>query len=204
MLWSLANIAFFLVCLLTANSLQIDLFPGKEQCIGQELDQLENAVFAISAVAKVKDPKQKVALTVTDPEEEYLLQEIISIGAKLKESNHQIESRGLYELCFALHGGKTPVRIFFHVEYRADSSRKVKEDELPTLERQLLEVQTKIDEISKEIEHTRKQEMSLKEAGETISSRIQWFSALSIIVLLSTSIWQIIYLRNFFSSKKLL
>jgi len=204
-MWSLAFIVTsFLVFLSISDSLQIDLYPGQEQCIGEELDQLENAVFATSAVSKVKDPKQKVTVTVTDPEEEYVLQEKISIGAKLKEISHKIETRGLYEMCFELHGGKAPVRIFFHTQYRADSSRKVKEDELPTLEKQLQEVQAKIDEISREIEHTRRQEMTLKEAGETISSRIQWFSALSIIVLLSTSIWQIIYLRNFFTSKKLL
>ena len=40
--------------------------------------------------------------------------------------------------------------------------------------------------------------------GERTSTRIQWFSILSIAVLLVTSIWQIIYLRRFFTSKKLL
>jgi hypothetical protein len=33
---------------------------------------------------------------------------------------------------------------------------------------------------------------------------VQWFSFLSIIILLATSLWQIIYLRTFFASKKLL
>lgn len=65
-------------------------------------------MFATSAVAKVKDQKQRVTITVTDPEEEFMIQEKITIGAKLKESVHKIESRGLYELCFALHGGKGP------------------------------------------------------------------------------------------------
>lgn len=34
------------------------------QCIGQELDQLEPVIFAASASSKVKDPKQKLTLTV--------------------------------------------------------------------------------------------------------------------------------------------
>jgi hypothetical protein len=34
------------------------------QCVGQELDQLENAIFASSATSKVKDLKQKVTLMV--------------------------------------------------------------------------------------------------------------------------------------------
>ena len=66
------------------------------------------------------------------------------------------------------------MRIFFHVEYRADSSRKVREDELPTLEKQLIEVQDKINEISKEIDHSRKQEMTLKEAGGECTYSIQY------------------------------
>ena len=80
----------------------------------------------------------------------------------------------------------------------------MKDDEIPILEKQLILIQDKINEISDEIEHNRKQEATLKEAGETIAERIQWFSVLSIVVLLATSVWQIIYLRNFFSSKKLL
>jgi hypothetical protein len=39
---------------------------------------------------------------------------------------------------------------------------------------------------------------------ETTASRIQWFGILSIAVLLITSLWQIVYLRHFFASKKLL
>ena len=54
------------------------------------------------------------------------------------------------------------------------------------------------------IDFARRQESLLREAGERTSTRIQWFSILSIAVLLVTSIWQIIYLRRFFTSKKLL
>ncbi len=69
-------------------------------------------------------------------------------------------------MCFELHGGTKSVRLFFHVEYKLDANdRKIKDDELPALERQLLSVQQKISEISDEIEHSRKQEATLKEVG---------------------------------------
>lgn len=55
-----------------------------------------------------------------------------------------------------------------------------------------------------EIEHARMQEVFLKAAGEQTSSRIQWFSVMSIAILLVTALVQIIYLRRFFASKKLL
>ena len=81
------------------------------QCVGQELDKLALAVFATSAVAKIRDPQQKVIMRVSDPNEEYLLQEKIQIGAKLKEIELMIEDRGLYEMCFEVYGGKNHNRL---------------------------------------------------------------------------------------------
>jgi hypothetical protein len=40
--------------------------------------------------------------------------------------------------------------------------------------------------------------------ADITNSRIQWFSIFSIFVLLAVSVWQIVYLRSFFRSKKLL
>lgn len=40
--------------------------------------------------------------------------------------------------------------------------------------------------------------------SDLTNSRIQWFSIFSIFVLLAVSTWQIVYLRSFFRSKKLL
>jgi hypothetical protein len=40
--------------------------------------------------------------------------------------------------------------------------------------------------------------------ADSTNSRITWFSYLSMFVLLSSAVWQLIYLRNFFNSKKML
>ncbi len=67
--------------------------------------------------------------------------------------------------------GMTPIRVFFHVDYKpravdgSDKSRKVAKDDIPSLESQLQVVGDKIKEISKEIEHARRQEAYLKETG---------------------------------------
>ena len=39
---------------------------------------------------------------------------------------------------------------------------------------------------------------------EATTRSVQWFSFLSIVILLATAFWQIVYLRTFFASKKLL
>jgi hypothetical protein len=106
--------------------------------------------------------------------------------------------------------GKTPVRVFFHTDYKAlsedgkDLSRQVSKDDVPSLQTELLSIDRKIKEITADIEHAKRQEANLNQANELTNSRIMMFSYLSIAVLVGTSLWQIIYLRTFFASKKLL
>lgn len=174
------------------------------------MDQLENAVFAFSASSTYKDPRQRVYITVVDPDGNQVIEQKLSIGSKLRETQHKIKLGGLYEMCFELKEGKTPVRVFFHVDYKPlsadgkDNSRKVGKDDMSNLDLQLQSVDTRLKEISLEIEHARIQENLLKAAVESTAESVWWFSILSIVILLSASIWQIIYLRSFFVSKKLL
>eukprot|EP01033_Poteriospumella_lacustris_P008837 gene8837-6364_t len=204
------SVTIFLCCLVAARSIEMELFPGDMRCIGQELDRLETVVFASSATSKTKDAKQKLTLKITDPDEEDIYFEKIPFTNKRVEFLYKVQQRGVYELCFELHDGKTPVRVFFHVDYKVlsedgkDLSRQLSKDDVPSLQSELQSIERKIKEISLEIDHAKRQETFLNEANETTNSRLQWFSLLSIVVLLGTSAWQVIYLRRFFASKKLL
>ncbi|RYH29274.1 emp24/gp25L/p24 family protein [archaeon] len=102
------------------------------------------------------------------------------------------------------HLGKTPVRIFLHVEYRPLSSRTVNRDEVPTLVRSVQMIESKVKDIILEIEHAKKQEAMLNAAGEVTTNRLKLFSVMSMAVLLGMAVWQVCYLRSFFTSKKLL
>jgi len=98
----------------------------------------------------------------------------------------------------------------FHVEFKSrsaqaiESARKVGKEQLPSLQLQLKSAEDSLMEVSREIDFARRQEALLREAGERTASRIQWFGILSISILLITSLWQLVYLRHFFSSKKLI
>lgn len=96
------------------------------------------------------------------------------------------------------------MRIFLHVEYKPETSRQVNKEEVPQLVKSVQLIESKIKEISIEIDHARAQEASLNAAGEATANRLEMFSWLSILVLLGTAVWQIWYLRSFFTSKKLL
>lgn len=64
-------------------------------------------------------------MTVTNAEEATVHESKLIIGAKRKEVELKVEDVGMYQLCFELEGGKTPVRVLFHIEYRPRSERYV-------------------------------------------------------------------------------
>jgi len=199
-------------------ALQMDVFPGEMRCIGQEMDQEDVALFVLSATHLKKNSKevQSLMATITDPEGDPLLDNVkLIIGARPTENRKNIEVRGVYEMCFELIGGTIPVRVFFHVDFKSrdaegegaaalENFRKVGKNDLPSLETHLKSAEVSMAEIIKEIEFAKEQEILLKAANDMTTSRIQWFGILSIAILFLTSLWQLVYLRSFFASKKLL
>jgi len=209
----------YLLCVFLLSvkaAMQMDVYPGEMRCVGQELDEEDVALFALSATSthavKAQEVKQVLTASLTDPEGGSILSnEKVVIGARPRELRESIDLRGVYKLCFELQGGKTPVRVFFHVDFKSKNAPgsleavgKVGKEDLPTLESQLKAAEMSLSDISREIEFAKREEVLLKEAGDTTVSRIQWFGILSIAILLATTLWQLIYLRSFFASKKLL
>jgi hypothetical protein len=207
-------LVFFSSLSLLEGAVQMDVFPSEMRCVGQELDEEDMALFALSAASVHRKDGQKQVLlaTITDPEGGTIISnEKIAIGARPREIKETIKVRGVYELCFELQGGTTPVRAFFHIDFKSrnapgglESVRKVGKDDIPYLEQHLKAAETSMNDISREIEFARQQELSLKETQDTTAARIQWFGILSMAILMGTSLYQLIYLRRFFASKKLL
>ena len=77
-------------------------------------------------------------------------------------------------MCFELEGGNTPVRVFFHVDFKSRSAQAIEnakkaaavgKGDIPILELQLKAAEDLVTEISKEIDFARRQENLLREAG---------------------------------------
>mmetsp|Transcript_3118 Transcript_3118/g.3264 ORF Transcript_3118/g.3264 Transcript_3118/m.3264 type:complete len:225 (+) Transcript_3118:105-779(+) len=198
------------------STLRMDLFNGEEQCIGQDFDEGDEIIFKIGASSKSDHGhSQTLRVTVSDPSEEIIAEEKIKIvdTQKIKNIPQTIEADGVHEMCFRYegHNDKIPVQIYFGVDYSSkrarigvDPSKGVGKEEIPSLESELILAEESLNEISVEIEFARKQEILLTEATESMATRVQWFSVFSMVILFVTSLWQIIYLRHFFTSKKLL
>jgi hypothetical protein len=180
----------------------------------------------------------------------------VLIGSRPKEFQRTITERGVYYICFDLPESpstinntlvlscyiltfcfiylvKETIRAFFHVDAKSraaqamEQAQKLGKSDLSALEIQLKSAEDLLNEISKEIDFSRRQEMILVEANgkpdtsqtqsldlsltpcftlfiEAMTTRIHRFGYLSIGILAFSSLWQLIYLRRFFISKKLL
>ena len=61
-----------------------------------------------------------------------------------------------------------------------------------------------VDEIHREMLYMREREAMMRNTNESTNARVLWFSFFSIVVLLGMGVWQVLYLKKFFKSKKLI
>jgi hypothetical protein len=200
----------------SSSLLRMELFNGEEKCIGQDFDLGDEAIFKVGGFSSSKHGHaQTLLLTISSPDDSEIINEKIQVmdTHKIREILQTIKEHGLYQMCFAYagHNDKVPVKIYFGVDFKSkrarigsDPSKKLGKDDFPSFESELLAAEESLNDISQEIEFARKQEILLTEATEATASRVQWFSIFSMVILVVTSFWQIIYLNHFFKSKKIL
>lgn len=206
-------------------SLTVEVLPGQSRCIGQNMDKEDMALFSFGAKHLKDTTEKQIALhkeimslyvSIQDPDGQYLLNsEKLFMDARPREiKKNTISKNGVYNICFNLIGGDggVPVHAYFYVDFKSrdspgslDSvSTQIDSKNVPEIEKKLQHAEHTLGIIHKEIEFAKEQEMSLKESGEAMFDRIQWFSLLSMAVLAVTSLWQLLYLRSYFTNKKVL
>ncbi|GBG25802.1 Transmembrane emp24 domain-containing protein eca [Hondaea fermentalgiana] len=98
-------------------------------------------------------------------------------------------------------------RFHFRLEIHGKDEVKLdsgaKREHLSNLEREIEELDGKVNVILKDIEYSREQEKHFRDQGERINSRIMWWSLFQTLLLLLSGVWQVVHLKNFFRAKKL-
>jgi hypothetical protein len=202
---------------------------GSTRCVGQNLDEEDEATFTLKtpqigegeSSGDTSNTKPVIFAQVKDPDG------LVVEAKKLSDDQvidfyMKVNKRGVFDMCFENIGASGhPTRVAFSVAYKnrrsgsgrlrfkadggaGDPSKKVTREEIPVLEEMLEDAEGTLSHLSKEIDFARRQETELLRAGDFASSRIEWFGLLSMAILVGTSLWQMIYLRHFFQSKKLI
>ncbi|RKP12019.1 emp24/gp25L/p24 family/GOLD-domain-containing protein [Piptocephalis cylindrospora] len=97
--------------------------------------------------------------------------------------------------------------IELHVDVGADAvdyNEVAKAEKLKPLEAELRHLEAQANEIVEELEFLQRRERKFRDTNESTNERVQFFSFVSTFALVALGIWQVIYLRKFFQSKKLI
>lgn len=98
--------------------------------------------------------------------------------------------------------------VTFEMDYSSEFddslASTIKDQKIKPIEAELKSLETVMEDIVDEMEYLKQREADMRDTNESTNDRVQWFSVLSILTLVSSGVWQVWYLRKFFESKKIL
>ncbi|KAI1320494.1 vesicle coat component [Mortierella claussenii] len=216
-----ATVALSLVVLATswlqaATAVKFDL-PGQDAsdprpvCISHFADE------DVKVAVRVKlspGPHQKVMLEITD--------DSIHQNQLWRKDNLAEEQRvaflnketGDIVACFTnvLSDGYKPdarysrtVDIEFDIGSETiDYAKLAAQEKLKPMEVELRKLEDLVKDILDNMEHLQAREERMRNTNESTNARVQWFSTMTLCVLVALGAWQIFYLKRFFRKKRLI
>ncbi len=85
-------------------------------------------------------------------------------------------------------------------DYRAVA----KKDSLKPIEVELKRIEDIVSGMTESLKHVKTREEEMRNTNESTNARVLWFSVLALVILVGLGVGQLVYLRRFFESKKML
>lgn len=207
----MAKTLLVLLCLalgaLSLEAVQFDVRRKTEKCLSDEVAKGSLVVIHYNLIGTPKG-RSDVSIFITDPQRKYLKQDpnIDTSADDIFKFSFNADQDGSYHVCFYNANDKS-VRVmldFKHGVEAKDYTEVAKREHLMPVEKELRKMEDTVDEIHREMLYMREREAAMRNTNESTNSRVLWFSFFSIVVLLAMGVWQVIYLKKFFKSKKLI
>ena len=97
------------------------------------------------------------------------------------------------------------VELIVHSGVEAqDYSAIAKKEHLKPLELELRRIEDTVEMIQKDFEYMREREAVMRDTNESTFARVSYLSLFSICCLIALALWQLFYLKRYFTRKKLL
>jgi len=154
--------------------------------------------------------KQRAAIKVivTDPEGNLFLQREMNPEGRFAFTS---QLGGEHKICFQTNTSRwfgTKQKIKFHLdvekgESATDYEEIAKQEHLSAIEVSARKLIDRVRDIRSEQDYQRKREVTFRNTSESTNSRVTWWSVIQTLILVSTGLWQITHLKNFFKAKKL-
>ncbi|KAI5706250.1 transmembrane emp24 domain-containing protein bai [Diaphorina citri] len=196
-----------LVLLYTAcvHGIMWHLEPNTRKCLREELGQnvLIAGEYEVSEL-----PGQRVDYQITDSKNH-----ILSRGESVTKGKFTFvtETYDTVEICFISmvppgHPGRPhEVSLLAKQGVEAKNYEGMGEAaKLKPLEIELKKLEDLSSAVVEDFVQMRKREEEMRDTNESTNNRVLYFSIFSMFCLLSLATWQVLYLRNFFKTKKLI
>ncbi|ENN70843.1 transmembrane emp24 domain-containing protein bai [Dendroctonus ponderosae] len=202
---------YWIVCLLggslllSVNCISFNLEPNTQKCLKEEL---QGNVPVIGEFEVSEQPGQRIDYLVTDSKGHILAQrQDVSKG----KFSFNTESYDTYEICFfsrVLQNQKGITQLVsLNTKHGVETKNYESFAEATNLKPIELEIK-KLEDLSKSIvddfAFMTKREEEMTDTNESTNNRVMYFSIFSIFVLLGLAVWQVLYLRRYFKTKKLI
>jgi len=194
------------VLVMATDSVMFYLEPNAKKCLKEEIhkDVLVTGEFDVTEI-----PGQKVDMMVTDTTSHHLVnRENVEKEGKFAFTTDKYD---VFEICFIssvpsnMRGARHEVFLSTKHGVEAKNYDGVGEAaKLKPLEVELKRLEDMSESIVQDFAFMRKREEEMRDTNESTNSRVLYFSIFSMCCLLGLATWQVLYLRKYFKSKKLI
>lgn len=204
-------VILFIITVIIQNCLSIRFYlqPNQKKCLKSEMysNQLAVGEYEISSLEGTT-----VDMSITDSKGHTALsRENIDGKGKFAVTS---DSADIYDLCFTYinppgslaQTQPREVTLEFRVgaeakQYEAES---IDHDQLSDLERELNRVDDLTNSIIIDFGYLKRREKEMRDTNESTNTRLFYQTVTSVIILTALTTWQILYLRTFFRTRKLI
>jgi len=200
------SICTFMVAVSLSSAMYFELPVNTEKCLREEIhkDVLVKGDFDVTQIDKVKTD-----LKITDSNGHILYQKEDASSGKFAFTTDDYD---MFQLCFTsstedkrLRPPPQDVRLELKRGIDAKNYEELaKNEQLKPLEIELRRLEDLSKSITDAFSYMKKREEEMRDTNESTNSRVLYFSAFSMLCLVGLATWQVLYLRKFFKSKKLI
>uniref|UniRef100_A0A6G1SPT6 Transmembrane emp24 domain-containing protein bai n=1 Tax=Aceria tosichella TaxID=561515 RepID=A0A6G1SPT6_9ACAR len=205
--WSYLTILVVFITIQYVDSIRFDLQPNARKCLKEEMRKNLLAVgeYEVSSLAgttvdfQITDSKGHTALLRT------------GVDGKGKFAVTSDED-DIYDFCFTYTSSPHAAHQLLPREVNLDVRLGVEAkqydsattDKLQKLETDLTKLEDLTNSVIEDFAHLKRRESEMQDTNASTSNRIFWQTLISMLVVLGLAGWQVLYLRQFFRSRKLI
>jgi hypothetical protein len=181
------------------------LDPNSKKCLKNEMhkDMLVTGEYIVNSL-----PGQEVNLQITDPKKNFLVKYDKIDAGKFAFTTDDYD---VYEICFLSRVPPNmrgqPHTVYLNVKHGVEAKNYEglgDANKLKPLEVELKRLEDLSLSIVQDFAYMRQREEEMRDTNESTNSRVLYFSIFSMCCLLGLATWQVLYLRKYFKSKKLI